>query len=46
VKLPGNLAEAFSCVALSAVPYMIAAGVAQLSAGTAWLTVSVTVAVA
>jgi hypothetical protein len=33
--VPGTLAVAFSCVALRAVPYVIAAGVAQLIVGVA-----------
>jgi hypothetical protein len=37
---------ASSCVALSAVPYVMAEGVLQLIVGVAWFTVSCTVVVA
>jgi hypothetical protein len=45
-KLPGVLAVASSCAALSAVPLVIAAGAGQLIVGVALLTVSVTLPVA
>ena len=45
-KLPAVLAVASSCVALSAVPLVIAAGVGQLIVGVALLTVSATLPVA
>jgi len=44
--VPATLAVALSCVALSEVPYVMAAGVAQVMIGVAMLTVSGTVAVA
>jgi hypothetical protein len=40
------LQDAFSCVALNAVPLAIAAGVAQVMIGCTWFTVRATVAVA
>ena len=46
MKLPGTLAVASNCVALSAVPAAMGAGVAQVIVGAAWLTVSCTEAVA
>jgi hypothetical protein len=45
-KVPATVEVAFSCVALSAVPYGMAAGVAQVIVGVALFTVSVTLAVA
>ena len=46
MKVPGTLAVASSCTVLSAVPYGIAAGAAQLTVGLACETVRVTLAVA
>ena len=46
VKLPATGELASSCIALRAVPCVMAAGVAQVMAGVALLTVTATVAVA
>ena len=46
MKVPGTFAVASNCVALRAVPGAMAAGVAQVIVGVAWLTVSCTEAVA
>jgi hypothetical protein len=46
MNVPGTLAVASSWVELSVAPAVTGAGVAQVSTGAAWLTVSVTVAVA
>jgi hypothetical protein len=46
MKLPGTLAVAFNCFALSAVPVAMEAGAAQVIAGAAWLTVNCVEAVA
>jgi hypothetical protein len=45
-KVPATGEVALSCVALSPVPYVIAAGVAHVIEGVAWFTVNCTVAVA
>ena len=45
-EVPATVELASSCVALSAVPYVIAEGAVQLMAGVAWFTVSETVVVA
>jgi hypothetical protein len=45
-KLPGTFAVAFSCVAESAVPYVMPAGFAHVTVGVALSTVIVTVCVA
>ena len=45
-NVPGTLAVAFSCVALSAVPYAIAVSVGHVIVGVALSTVMSTVAVA
>jgi len=44
--VPGTDAVAFNCVLLSAVPYVIAAGIAQVISGVALFTVNETVCVA
>jgi hypothetical protein len=46
VNVPATVDVASSCVALSAVPYAIAAGVAHVIVGVALFTVRVTLAVA
>jgi len=45
-KVPGTLAVAFNCVALSGVPYVIAEGAFQVIVGVALTTVIVRLAVA
>src|SRR5919109_769211 len=45
-NVPGTLLVAFSCVALSAVPYVMSAGAGQVMVAVALTTFSVTVAVA
>jgi hypothetical protein len=45
-NVPATDAVAFSCVLLSAAPYVIAAGFAQVILGTAWFTCKITDAVA
>ena len=45
-KVPGMVEVASSCATLSVVPEVMAAGVAQLTAGVALFTVKVTVLVA
>ena len=46
MKLPGTLEEAFSCVALSAVPYVMSAGAAHVIGGVALSTLMLTLTVA
>src|SRR5215475_2283780 len=45
-RVPGVLAVAFSCVAPSAVPYVMSTGVAQVMTGVAFSTLMLTVLVA